>query len=146
MSNSKPTTALEEEVEAEAKRIVETQFTQCGDSHYAEVTIGVSTPNIVIAQCRSLSFESSSINLSEADKLNGIEWKGTVSSKPVAERFYARSKWSDWEPPLMNAVCKIPFEGEKKNSVWTLKGGFTNKICSGYSCKYRKISCSDVPK
>jgi hypothetical protein len=94
---------------------------------------------------------SSIASISEADRLNGIEWKGivrfwlggSVRSYPEWDRAWAEYKkehrqWTKWEEAILPPSLEV-------NVVKMIDGQWELKL-AGYIGDYKKISCSDVPK
>lgn len=64
--------------------------------------------------------------LTEADKLNGIEWRGSVSFAGALERtaFPGGNGWGDWKdgrPTAPTAITLVNRYLEKKNGEWTVR-------------------------
>jgi hypothetical protein len=66
-------------------------------------TVATGLVGVSLIQCRAVYYRVSSDQLNDADKLNGIEWKGLVSFYATATRWLDRqrdskqSKWDDWK-------------------------------------------------
>jgi len=109
--------SLDEEAKKEimvfyfSKRLI----TKCGNDLYSYLGIK-NQPALegVIVELKGLSAEVKSQPLSNADKLNGVEWKGSGNIRQEAWRMYhEKTGWSGWQPPPQNESRRL-FLGKKK--------------------------------
>ena len=83
--------------------------------------------------------------MSEADKLNGLEWEGTVALSAGAARsyhdyamapFFSANSWCAWE----SGQSEIrPIYCEKRNGKWDIRQTDTYKVT------FKKVEQSDIP-
>jgi hypothetical protein len=77
----------EQEMEAEAKKLLPTLFTKCGDDYFSKRTFqyrsGVAW---VIGQYKGVAALVKSQTLSKTDQLNGVQWKGNIRFTAAAAR------------------------------------------------------------
>lgn len=148
----KTKSSLDIEAENEAQKWWDATVTQCGEDYYArgewieELLPMKFTKKSGLFQLKNANFfvENLSARITEADRLNGVEWTGEINVLASSHRQYDEEKkawglWSDGPPKFMN-----PLQGkatpifsnflEKSNGQWKLvppKG---------------KPSCSEIPK
>ena len=117
-------------------------FSKCGD-YYSARSMSRAAGRItrgVLFQYKDLVIETKSVKITEADKLNGIEWKGTSYLNPVAYRDYLKDskKWDRWRngepsgPPLYINIIR-------QNGAWSVGMNVLEEA------KYQKVDCSDIP-
>jgi hypothetical protein len=162
---SKPQLTFENEAKAKYRMIFERQFIQCGTSYYSEVTYESYTkdgfngppPNkgVDIIELKGVSFSAKSLFLSEADRLNGIQWLGRVVVSYTAGRRYKSDKgWEKWENfdfrPTGYSRINHPVDVQKNTSGLELKRDtfdFEYNSDSAFAKEtYKKIDCSSIPK
>ena len=138
-----------------AQRWWDTSFAKCGDSFYTNAkqselpvdspagSVNVQSPLIgdALFQFKSASFNVTEQPLTEADKLNGIEWQGKVSLSPKnIFRYYDYQKggWSSWREGSM------PIPGRsfrKEKGKWI---GLSEDKTDMH--RLIKPDCSEIPK
>ena len=75
---------------------IQNRLLSCGDSLYAPGGINFGSDGIV--EMKDLTIKSEIKELSDADKANGIEWKGTVIVEAKTYREYSkRNGWEEWK-------------------------------------------------
>jgi hypothetical protein len=106
--------SLDDQAIAESRKAYEAKHTRCGDSYYTD-------EDGSIFEERGVGFSIDRADrVTEADQLNGIQWKGTVHISCQARRKYWTGptnthRWSDWEN------CALPYTVlQKKNGEWTV--------------------------
>jgi hypothetical protein len=117
---------IDQEIEAEAQKLLPTYFTKCGDDYFSKQTFEGNPDTYIIGQYKELTTRIISHSLSQADSLNGIEWKGIIQFTATVMREFVHGKmfedilsrrkpdvWSEWEQASMLAVNAVPTE--KKN-------------------------------
>lgn len=82
--------ALEREAQVEAEKMWSSYFTRCGDSYFG----ATGREREYITQIKNPQINVSSKQLTEADKMNGIEWKGTTV---VGCKVHRTGNSNDWE-------------------------------------------------
>jgi hypothetical protein len=139
----------EQEMHAEAKKLLDSLFTKCGEDHFSKRTFHYKSGTAwVISQYKELVAHAKLYPLSKADALNGIEWKAVVQFTasvgrefPHGEQFVKRGlnpkkldMWSEWKEPNISFAYPI----EKKNGVVSIKRRPAMEITA--------IKCSEIPK
>ncbi len=105
-------------------------LTQCGDSSYLYY------PSYgQLIELRAVSIIVTESKLTEADRLNGIEWKGWANFNTSTERFHANNGWSEWYTKGTDGFRRIDLQ--KRAGTWS-----ATSVLPGTA----KILCSDVPK
>lgn len=92
-----------------AEELLAQKITKCGNSHYTKDLDPGGYP-LGLYEFKNLSIQITASPLTEADKLNGIEWKGTVILVAKATRAFkvpgmleggkvgaTKQEWLDWE-------------------------------------------------
>lgn len=133
-----PRLPLPQQAIAAVKNYFEGYFTKCGDSYVSKLENVID--QIGIYQYKSGSFVlSRTRQLTEADRLNGIEWSGVVIFPYSGSRAYlmtsSRRGWTQWKNG-----SDIAFYATKTRNGWQVECFNDLKFRS-----HRKISCSDIP-
>jgi hypothetical protein len=89
----------EQEIEAEAKKLLSTLFSKCGEDHFSKRTFKRKVSSAwIVGQYKDLAVRSRPIALSKADSLNGIQWKGSIHFTASAGRVFPHDtdipKWT----------------------------------------------------
>ena len=125
--------SLDEEAKKEimvfyfSKRLI----TKCGNDLYSYLGIK-NQPALegVIVELKGLSAEVKSQPLSNADKLNGVEWKGSGNIRQEAWRMYhEKTGWSSWQSPPLNESGRL-FLDKKKGRWIVIPNGSLEEIMS----------------
>lgn len=115
--------AIQKDAESKAKEWWNESIIRCGDDYYTKYfpnggdlnevymgTVSGRSSNAFI-EFKSARFDLVETPLTEADKLNGIEWKGLVILVPANFSFryydYEADKWSDWRQGPMMYVSEV---------------------------------------
>jgi hypothetical protein len=77
--------------------------------------------------------------LSEADKLNGLEWRGHLAFLCTTYRVNHSGQWSEWKE---GGVFRFEFPGVDGMSVRKVKESW--QVGDDKSTKLEPVSCSDV--
>lgn len=124
----------------EASKAWDQYFTKCGDSYYTRVrSTGLLSRGEYIGEYRPVSITIKESQLTEADKLNGIVWKGHTYFNAPAERAY-RGGWSAWNSEGIHLNIYL----WKQSGTWNI--GEVSYVGFKVTDMFGKISCSDVPK
>ncbi len=127
-NNSNP---LDQEADQALATFEADRFRQCGeykaiirdpsrsenedDNSYRErLSRSTFPPSIEILAIRDLSFVLQKDQVSAADKLNGIQWKGTAV--PICTAYRERGEWLDCKPgfpPMLRQIRVV-----KKDNTW----------------------------
>ena len=142
------------EVEQLADTLLAQHLTSCGESwigtrHY-QFTDG--TTNFVILEARGAYFSFDPSMLTDADRLNGIEWKGWIGVHGKAIRFYlsadcnlnvngGKKGWTEWQ--LVGSM--INWELEKKEGKWQISNP-TYLVDLDPGTPIEPISCDQKPQ
>jgi hypothetical protein len=94
-------------LDEEAKKLITDYYlnnkilTKCGDSYYIGDKNPANPNEWAIIEWKGVSPVIESAQLTYADKLNGLEWKGQGALVPQAGRLYDSSSktWTQWEAP-----------------------------------------------
>lgn len=157
VSCSLPGRSSGSEAEQEARKHWERWLTKCGDSYvWRDAPPPNPIPNLpgyrpfrYDHDCKSARIEVTQYEVQQADKLNGIEWKGTAKPNFTAcrRRLVANGQWSNWagnQPPYDGTFKD--FEAlplEKKNGQWIFpRADYESAISKNLT----KIDCGDVAK
>lgn len=120
--------------EQEAARFWKTYVAACGGSHY------VKRSHAVFVELRAFRIEMKYEPITEADRLNGVQAKGTTSFAATAYRFYEKSAWQPWGngiPESMNLYNAVRFQ--KTGGKWIFQPvGYFNRFA-------QPVSCGEVP-
>jgi hypothetical protein len=134
-------------LEAEAQKAAEDfwgkKMTKCGDSHYSG--FGFNPDAIFEFKELSITVAPSTSPISEADKLNGIEWKGTTMLVAKASRAFANpfggGSWMDWKNGAK------AFQETPHASIAKIKGQWLIEALPwSFSAGMKVIKCSQIPK
>ncbi len=136
-------------VDAEARREAEkfwaTQITKCGDSYYRKEALIKKDGHVIYYQMKDPKVEVLPQPVSEADRLNGTEWKGSTAFIPVASRIWntERKGWSDWQKGA-GGVPDLNYGMNKVRGAWNVntKRDWTREETS----KYEPVDCSQIPQ
>jgi hypothetical protein len=84
------------EAKSVARRIWAERFQECGDSFFGQYKITEASYDLY--QYKNAEIDVEEQKLSQADKLNGVEWKGITHLKPEAYRSWdsVSKKWTAW--------------------------------------------------
>jgi hypothetical protein len=123
----------EQEMEAEAKKLLPTLFTKSGEDYFSKRTFKYrSGVAYVIGQYKGVTARVQSQLVTRRDSQNGVQWKGNIRFTastgrefPHGMQFVERGlnpqkldPWSDWKPPNLAAYL---FLVEKRNGVISVK-------------------------
>jgi len=103
---------------------LEKHWLKTSDGWISEFPSSVSS-QVIFRQIKELKFEVSSDKLSEADKLNGIEFKGACRFQNSVSRSYdswGPAKWSDWRDDNLDGLPVLKEKGQwqlASFSKWT---------------------------
>jgi hypothetical protein len=121
-----------------ARQIWAERFGECGDSFFAHYKITGASYDLY--QYKNAEIEVQEQSVSEADKLNGVEWKGITHLKPQAYRSWdsLSKKWTAWRNgvPLMGPSLGLAERFERVRGHWAYN----------HFSFYAKIECSEIPQ
>jgi hypothetical protein len=140
-----PLTQLDEE--AAEQGVERWKLTKLGDSHYVQTTSDTAK---TVVELRNPKVKVSAESLTEADKLNGKQWRGRITLCSDATRTYSPKKrrnplggveppdttWTQWGTNL-----EIPAKYEKANGRWSV-----DDAASVTKSSFETVEPSDLPK
>lgn len=137
---------LRSEAEARAQNWWTESVARCGDYNYLRVQWSDFFMNNLVERDALFQFKPSFASvkektLTEADKLNGFEWEGTIQIPVVAHRYYdfRLNKWIGWldgAPMYEVSVLRpepTPILGTRFYKVkgkWSIDGKFIRPNCA----------------
>jgi hypothetical protein len=130
------------EASAQAEKFWFSQITQCGDSYYRvrELTSGGKE----FFEIKEPKVRLSPRKLTDADRLNGVEWDGKAVLEAKVVRVWG-PKVGPWEP-WSNGVWRMDnyqYPMKKVNGQWTVDtrlGGVFDEVA-----RYVPADCSEIP-
>lgn len=145
------TISKNEEARTMAEKVINRYFVKCGEYwHCLSERLGLQFIRNVRQFNKNGSLSITSQELSEADKLNGYEYKGEflMETNGPSRAFVLQSKkWTEWEDTRYD----IRFYVTRKNGEWSTKqmyGKYEPQNPLRYLEKeegyYREITCGDV--
>lgn len=126
----------DKEAHEQALKYVEAQLTKCGDSYYGIRKIARDGN---LYQFKNPKVTVTSEQLTQADKLNGIEWKGSLYFSAEAWRNYYDGQWSEWRQNFMGVTAGLSGSLVKKNGEWQVAKGLKPD-------SFERIDCSNIPR
>ena len=156
LSCSPAESALSSEAERKGQEYFDRALAKCGDGHYTVVRWSdVDTINSrinkheTLLQLRDPVASVKEEPLTQADELNGIEWKGWIVFTVAAhkERHDFQKSWSDWSNGVPRYLPVVAFSGSKpmldtqlrkQNGQWNVDAVDTEPRVS-------KPDCSEIP-
>lgn len=100
---------LDSEARMEFHKLWKNTFTDCGNGTYV-----TRTQYGTLKQVKNVTFIVQPRRITEADRLNGVEWSGLVRAKYTSERNW-NNTWDKWV-----TAYAAPFMAfEKRNSQWS---------------------------
>lgn len=121
----------------------DTHLVTCGDSKFAYFLPPHSKTRIAIEFRGAMSAcfsDKESQQLTEADRLNGIEWRGTFSFLCSTFRSHQNGQWSQWNNGTIFNVLFPKLDSQpmrKIHGTWEFGGD--------ESAKLEPLSCDQVP-
>ncbi|HEY0077974.1 MAG TPA: hypothetical protein VGB73_04960 [Pyrinomonadaceae bacterium] len=135
---------------SEAKRQAESYWTakliRCGDSYYG---IDEPLPNQrLLYQLKEPNVTVISLPITEADKLNGIEFLGVTSFSPKVYRLYSPNNgWGAWHDGGSNQDSTNLLKDVPLSAVVGKKKGKWDVISIGeHKREIIKAACSEIPQ
>lgn len=135
-------------IDSEASKVAtefwNVQLSKCGDDYYGFNSRYDYTGRIVINQFKGVNSRLVSDKLTQADKLNGIEWKGRTKLSCSSMRTWTDQfgTWSDWRDK--NFIASQDFH--KVDGQWVgpkYKDRYVPLMET--ATRYRKVDCSRIP-
>jgi len=127
------------EAQEQAQKFVEAQLTRCGDSSYGVRKIANDNS---LYQFKGPKVSVKDQELTQADKLNGIEWKGSSTFSAEAWRVYdVTGKWGPWRQGFTSLGVGLGVTMYKQEGHWKFGSDGNVKPNS-----YEKADCSKLPR
>jgi hypothetical protein len=137
--------SLDAEARREAEKFWEAQISKCGDSYYRKEKLIKKDDYVIYYQMKDPKVQVLPQPMSEADRLNGIEWKGSTAFIPAASRIWNTEKkgWSDWGKGAWG-VPDLNYGMNKAKGAWNVntKRDWTREETS----RYEPVDCSQIPQ
>jgi hypothetical protein len=149
---------LQSEAESHAHAWFDRGFIKCGEDYFSNFdndfsAIYVSKYGLSrkkgLFQFKNLSYSLKEDPVTSTEKLNGIEWKGTIASRYTQFRYYDGKTWSPWEDVL------IQFSDELMKGISDVLNEPNSPMFSplekgtrgwvGITGHWKKPSCSELP-
>lgn len=114
-----PGSPTDAEAQREAEKFWPTQVTKCGDSYYRKEILPKKDNYVIYFQMRDPEIVITPNKVSEADRFNGVEWKGETSFRPKASHVWGTEKaaWYEWKPGMGN-VPDLSYGMRKVSGQW----------------------------
>lgn len=132
------------EAQREAEKFWATQVTKCGDSHFRKEVLLKKDDYALLYEMKGPTVLVDANKVTEADRLNGIEWKGSTTFSPKASRVWGQESgsWFPWKKGAGN-VPELTYGMRKVKSVWSID---TERHWSREeTSKYVPVDCSQLP-
>jgi hypothetical protein len=115
------------EAERQARAFWARKMTKCGEDHYSRW--GADR----IVQYKGASISVTSQRISETDRLNGYQYRGSMLLSFRAQREFREGRWHDWRRPLGSGVSNGIV---KKGGRWDIRevGGVNSSNMAAVSC------------
>ena len=127
------------EAREQAQQFVEAQLTRCGDSYFGIRKIANDN---ALYQFKHPKVSVKSQELTQADKLNSIEWKGSSTFSAEMWRMYdVTGKWGPWRQGFTSLGIGLGVAMYKQKGQWKFGSDGNLKPSS-----YEKVDCSKVPQ
>lgn len=117
-------------------------FSRCGDSHYTASDTGMIYQlkgNLLLS-----TIPEQGMKITEADRLNGVEWRGTSMALPDTKgvyRYTVGGKWTEWAngSPIVLGILSVPVRKVKgKWEFGKAYAGINNRTL------FAPVNCSQV--
>lgn len=149
---------LTEEAKAWAKQQIEAELVKCDDSYYIHwIDDRGQDKSVFFVEFKGLDVTAWVDELSEADRANGVEWRGTVQAFCTMRRDYVchsyrpeRCGWGLWSD---SGGVQIPdfttwrFTGTRVKGLWYLEPDPPlHERWISDTVQRRPFTCADIPK
>lgn len=132
------------EAQQEAEKFWSTQVTKCGDSYFRKEVLPKKNGYVLLYEMKDPTVLAEANQVTEADSLNGIEWKGSTTFSPKASRVWGQESgsWFPWKKGAGN-VPELTYGMKKVKGVWSID---TERHWSREeTSKYVPVDCSQLP-
>lgn len=152
---SSPT--IDQQADQQAIEFWNSKLTKCGNDFYTQAYVSfTSERQNIIFQFKNLSFTKEKRVVSNADKLNGLEYRGVSRLNVEASRQYSSVKfalmnagWNRWQDGLPIRLQAEGLTGEQDFTIFLSKeeGGWNvDSFNSSLALLLRPIDCASVPE
>ena len=133
--------SIDDEAKAEADRFWPTQITKCGDDYYRKLEFFKGGGSWY--ELKDPSVRVSANVLTEAHRLNGLEWHGNIYLETKASRTWAlgANKWGEWENGV-NRGDGFYYRMEKSKGQWHID---LSRWPYDTVSRYVPVDCSKLP-
>jgi hypothetical protein len=140
-----------------AERFVGQWVTKCGDRYYAALPDAMwAAPVGGLYEYKGVSVTVESLEISEADRLNGYEWEGSAMLNCRLARLYDGHAWGEWSEAGCVSIYPIslppafPLQMFKKQGKWFVgkpfRWGYGSIDTHAERFNPKKVDCSSVPR
>lgn len=117
-----------------AAKFCSTYVASCGGAHYVRKAPGI------FVELRGFRITTSYDSLTAADRLNGIQSKGSSRFNALTHRVYSNGRWHEWRdgiPEDMQLINSVRFQRARGQWSFIKLGYFANLA--------NPVTCGDVP-
>lgn len=133
------------EAKRQAEKFWASQVTKCGDSYYRKEVLPKKGDYVLLYEMKEPTVLAEPSKLSDADRLNGIEWDGRTIFSPKSSRVWGQDPgtWYEWKKGMGN-VPELSYPMKKAGGQWSVdtKRHWTREETS----KYVPVDCSQIPR
>jgi hypothetical protein len=133
------------EAQQEAEKFWATQVTKCGESYYRKEVLPKKGDYVLLYEMKEPTVLAEPRKLSDADRLNGIEWEGRTVFSPKSSRVWGQDPgtWYEWKKGMGN-VPELSYPMKKVNGKWSVdtKRHWSREETS----KYVPVDCAQIPQ
>jgi hypothetical protein len=134
--------SIDDEAKAEADKFWATQITRCGDDYYRKLEFFKGGESWY--ELKDPSVRVSPNVLTEANRLNGLEWHGNIYLETKTSRYWdlGANKWGEWENGV-NRGDGFYYRMEKSKGEWHID---LSRYPYDLVSRYVPVDCSKVPR
>jgi hypothetical protein len=137
--------SAETEAQKEAEKFWATQVTKCEESYYRKEVLPKKGDYVLLYEMKEPTVLAEPRKLSDADRLNGVEWEGRTVFSPKSSRVWGQDlgTWYEWKKGMGN-VPELSYPMKKAGGKWTVdtKRHWSREETS----KYVPVDCSQIPR
>ncbi len=142
------------EADAAAKQYWDRMGQQCGDGYYMSIAVpslslwltGDSLRGVRgLTEFKGFAHVQTEDSLTDADKLNGLEWSGRTFLRANMYRAWASGHWSQWYDASGLAIgsSETLF---KRNGLWYYGAGAYRGVTVDSFRFPQRVNCAEIPK
>jgi hypothetical protein len=132
-----PSSPRDEEAQKVAEQFWYSVLTKCGDSYYAKDNREIAGAELLTYQFNEVSVTVSPDRLTEADRLNGVEWDGFAILRAKTSRSHL-SGWGPWRDGSVFTGNSVILK--RVNGRWLFHGR------ENFRHPLKQINCAEVPQ